>query len=472
MAQSRARGRDIRTDGRSWLNGALGLTLIAGLCLLVVLGLVFALTRQAQRVTGDAFALHHADEGLRAATVVRAQIGLATYMVAVDDALGINSADAIELSLSEANTALDDLSEAMSALGADPSPDVARAVEANQDFATTSEQALAAVTDGDPGRARSLSNEHQDRFEATRSELEGVRQRLAASVEDSDELLGQIETVTLFLVAFLVPAAIILTHRQLVLRQKRQADLESRLEMQRRLGEAREDFIANASHELRTPLTGVIGLAQILADDPAIASSESASELLHLIIAESHDLTRMVEDLLTTARLDAHALHFDFDDLAVEEVVADVVEPLVRAGVGITWDCEPAKVRADGLRTRQVLRNLISNARKYGGGRIEVVGRDEGALYRCDVIDDGEGLPEDLANRIFERYIHRGGRTGVSESVGLGLSIVNALTEGMGGSVVYERVDRKTIFTVRLPTVRGGKLEQVALGERTSAGTS
>jgi signal transduction histidine kinase len=219
-------------------------------------------------------------------------------------------------------------------------------------------------------------------------------------------------------------------------------------------------------------LTGITGLAQILAEDPIISKSENASELLHLIISESNDLARMVEDLLTTARLDAGALHFDFDDISIGDVVQEVVEPLVKAGASISWDCEPASVKADGLRTRQVLRNLLSNARKYGGSNIEILGRIDGRTYRCEVIDDGEGVPDAMAERIFERFVHRG-RTGVSDSVGLGLAIVHALAQGMGGSVVYTRQEGRTVFTVRLPLsdeIEGLDTSYSWIGSKTRAG--
>ncbi|MEJ2089007.1 MAG: histidine kinase dimerization/phospho-acceptor domain-containing protein [Gammaproteobacteria bacterium] len=426
-------------------------TSICGLGLLLILGFVFSLARGSEELSARADQLHNADENLRAATVVRAQVGLATHMLIVDEAFGTNSAAALGLSLSEARSGLQDMERSIAELDESDSSDVAAAVRSSRDFASISREALVAITDGDVQRARSISSRHDEAFQAVRSELETIRGRLAASVASSNEFLGRIRTVAGFLAAFLVPAAVIFIYRGLVVRHKRQAELESRLESERRLNSAREEFIANASHELRTPLTGISGLAQILADDPAIAESENASELLHLIIAESHDLTRMVEDLLTTARLDAGALHFDFDDVAIEEVIGEVVEPLVYAGVEIFVDCEPATIRADGLRTRQVLRNLISNARKYGRSRIEVSGRIDGTAYVCDVIDDGHGVPDQLADRMFERFVHRGGRTAVSDSVGLGLAIVHALVQGMGGSVEYLRTGNRTVFRTRLP---------------------
>jgi signal transduction histidine kinase len=334
------------------------------------------------------------------------------------------------------------------------SVDAGPAVTAARSFAETTESILSTIEQRDAATAGSLSETHTEDFLAVLSSLESTRDGLAASVARSDVFLGRIGTVTRFLVAFLVPAAVIFIYRELLLRQHRQTELEGRLESERRLSRAREEFIANASHELRTPLTGITGLSQILAEDPALARSESASELLHLIISESHDLARMVEDLLTTARLDAGALHFDFDDIPIQDVVREVVDPLIRSGATIHLDCEPASIRADGLRTRQVLRNLLSNAQKYGGPEIEVTGRVDGRTYRCDVVDDGNGVPEAMSERIFERFVHRS-HTGVSDSVGLGLAIVHALAEGMGGSVTYSRDAGKTVFTVRLPMSEG-----------------
>ena len=209
--------------------------------------------------------------------------------------------------------------------------------------------------------------------------MEGVRDGLAVAVARSDAFLGRIGNVARFLVAFLVPAAVIFVYRELLVRQQRQRELEARLESERQLSRSREEFIANASHELRTPLTGITGLAMLLAEDPALSRSEGASELLNLIISESGDLARMIEDLLTTARLDAGALHYNFEDVKFCDEVSEVVEPMTRSGAEISVQCDPGLVRADRLRLRQVLRNLLSNALKYGGSGIEVQGRVEGA---------------------------------------------------------------------------------------------
>ncbi|MFZ0015262.1 MAG: ATP-binding protein, partial [Acidimicrobiia bacterium] len=362
--------------------------------------------------------------------------------------------DPIDLSTFEARLALTDLEDGIDRLDTDGSASADHVIPTARAFAATTKELLTVIDERDVDVARTLSTDHDEQFQELTGELEAVRDGLAESVASSDEFLGRVGTITRFLVAFLVPAAVIFIYRELLMRQHRQTELEGRLESERKLGRAREEFIANASHELRTPLTGITGLALILAEEPSIQRDEHASELMHLIISESNDLARMVEDLLTTARLDAGALQFDFDDIAITDVVREVVDPLVKSGSSISSDCEAAYIRADGLRSRQVLRNLLSNAQKYGGEHIEVIGRTDGRTYRCDIIDDGDGVPDAMADKIFERFVHRG-RSGVSDSVGLGLAIVHALALGMGGSVTYSREAEKTIFSVRLPLADG-----------------
>ena len=240
-------------------------------------------------------------------------------------------------------------------------------------------------------------------------------------------------------------------YRELARRQQRQLELERRLAAERNLAASREDFIANASHELRTPLTGILGMALLLEEEPALQDSEMAHELLSLVISEAGDLSRMVDDLLTTARLDSGALHFAFEDCDIDEETTEAVGTLIRAGMAVAIDTEPGTVRADRLRLRQVFRNLLSNAQKYGGPNIRVEGRIEGATYLWSVIDDGAGVSEAILGRLFRPFIHRGEDVAVTDSVGLGLSIVHALVHGMGGGVTHSRIDDETHFTVRLP---------------------
>jgi signal transduction histidine kinase len=174
----------------------------------------------------------------------------------------------------------------------------------------------------------------------------------------------------------------------------------------------------------------------------------------------------MVDDLLTTARLDAGALHYSFENVPVEEEIEEVVGPMHRGGLDIEVQSVDALIRVDRLRFRQIVRNLVSNARKYGGPNISVSTEvTEGRLVMT-VADNGDGIPADLEERLFQRFLHQGHQPLVLGSVGLGLSIVRALADGMGGSVRYLREDGLTKFVVVMPLVEEARPQATSIAGR------
>jgi len=261
-------------------NRALAVTLVSGLGLILILGLVFSIANGSSQITSNATGLHHADETLLAATVIRAQVGVAVHLAAIDRALGTHSGEAIDLSVFEADAALSDIRtglvelEAEGLLGGDG---VRLMVET---FAGTATEIIDLIETGESDEAQLLATTLDEEFRTLVSQLESVRDELVVAVATSDAFLGRIGNITRFLVAFLVPAAVIFIYRELLVRQQRQRDLEGRLESERQLSRAREEFIANVSHELRTPLTGITGLTMLLAEDPVLSESEGASEFL------------------------------------------------------------------------------------------------------------------------------------------------------------------------------------------------
>ncbi|MCP3992628.1 MAG: hypothetical protein GY724_26390 [Actinomycetia bacterium] len=437
-----------RRRGRRW-DRSLGITIVTGVVLLLVLGLVFAVAQGSKRITTSAGSLHDADEALRSATIVRAQLALASHMVAVDQLNSANSGAALDLSISEATIALGDLGTAIELLAdnefltPDTEPAAAAFIEGSRDL-------IGLIEEWAPAK------EHTTvalpaLFDTMVTEIVAVRDTLSGNVTASDQLLGQIGNVARFLVGFLVPVAVILIYRELVRRQQRQAELETRLDAERQINSAREQFIANASHELRTPLTSIMGLSMLLGENETVHQDPSALELVSIIVGESEDLARMVEDLLTVARLDAGALHYSFEDINITQELNDIAEGAQRAGMAITHHSEDATIRADRLRFRQILRNLLSNAKKYGGPNIRLDGHNDGRTYTIEVIDDGPGIPQHLHHRLFERFIHQGNKVAAKDSVGLGLSIVHSLALDMGGSITYAYTQNESHFTLRLP---------------------
>jgi signal transduction histidine kinase len=428
------------------------LTLGVGVAIILVFALVFSIAFGTQSIAGHASALHNADEALRAATIVRAQAGLATHLAVLEQQFAFGSAEAVDLSLSEVRLALDDVDSALLGLLEDVDDVQATVISSARHFTATTIEILSALEVGDVTLAQQIATAELDTaFRGFVGNLVVERDRQAEAVATANALMGQIGDLARFLVAFLVPTSAIILYRELARRQSRQKELEVRLDTEKELGKARDDFVANASHELRTPLTSILGLAYLIEEDGAAADSPLITEMVGLIISEANDLSRMVDDLLTTARLDAGALHFQLENLNAVDEIKEVVDPLVRAGAAIAIQAEPGQIRSDRLRLRQVIRNLLSNARKYGGANARVVGGQVSGWYEIRVEDDGDGIPDELRERLFQRYLHEGDMPTVLGSVGLGLSIVSALAEGMGGAVWYERNEGWTSFVVRIP---------------------
>jgi signal transduction histidine kinase len=428
-----------------------------GVAIVLVFALVFSVSFGTKGIAAHAGSLHDADEALRAATVARSQGGLSAHLVLLQTEFGFDAAAGLETTTTEARAALNDLDASLAGLEERGLVDESLR-EAATGFRATVAGILDALEAGDLAAARSLANETLDpAFRSLIGYLVVVRDGEAAAVAAANDTMGRIGDLARFLVAFIVPTAVILAYRELARRQQRQSELEVRLQAEQSIGKARDEFVANASHELRTPLTSIFGLAHVLEEDPLVQQSETAPEMVGMIISETHDLSRMVDDLLTTARLDAGALHYQFEHLAVLDEVHEVVEPMRRSGLSVAVDVQPSVVRSDRLRLRQVIRNLLSNASKYGGPRVRIIGRVVSGWYEVRVEDDGEGIPKDLEERLFQRFLHQGDAPLILGSVGLGLSIVRALAEGMGGAVWYERTgDGWTAFVVRVPLAPAG----------------
>lgn len=429
------------------------IALAFGVGLALVFALVFSIAFGSKGVAQHAKTLHAADEALRAATVARAQVGMAAHLVVLQEETGFDAVASAEVAMRDTRFALDDLAAAVADLEAHSADTSASIESAAATFGAAVTELLGLAEAGDSAGLRATLGESFDRdFRLLTDAVVVERDYQASQVAAADDTMGRVGDIARFLVAFVVPLSAVIVYRELTRRQHRQKELEVRLETEQELGKARDEFVANASHELRTPLTSIFGMAHLLEEDEAVRTSPSALEMLGLIISEAHDLNRMVDDLLTTARLDAGALHYQFESLpVVPEVIDEVVEPMRRAGITLEVDCRPALVRSDRLRLRQVVRNLLSNAGKYGGPQIRLLGEEVDGWYEVRVEDNGEGIPPELEARLFQRFLHKGDMPLVLGSVGLGLSIVRALAEGMGGAVWYERRKGWTCFVVRVP---------------------
>jgi two-component system, OmpR family, sensor kinase len=219
-------------------------------------------------------------------------------------------------------------------------------------------------------------------------------------------------------------------------------------------------FIADASHELRTPLAAVRAYAELF-ERGAATRPEDLQRSMSGITRESERMSLLVDDLLLLARLDeGRPLERKPVDLA--QVVGEAVDAarVVEPERPIELSVEPVTVTGDEARLRQVLDNLFANARSHtpAGTPVSVALEKVDGYARLSVADHGPGLSEDEAGRVFERFYRAdGSRARASGGVGLGLSIVAAVTEAHGGTAETEPTPGGgATFVVTLPSSPAG----------------
>lgn len=216
----------------------------------------------------------------------------------------------------------------------------------------------------------------------------------------------------------------------------------------------KDRFIASVGHELRTPLTAVLGFAELLADD-VVTDSGERQDIISSIVSEARDVALIVEDLLVAARADLGVLQVDFVALDIEREVRKLLRSLGRSGhpnVELEVEGEVRNVRSDAARIRQIVRNLVINAFRYGGDNVRAVLRFDAPWLVISVEDDGEGVPHGLEESIFDSYRSAHQRPGLTDAVGLGLAVARMLARLLGGDVTYRRRDGWSVFELRLPT--------------------
>ncbi|MDP9495948.1 MAG: HAMP domain-containing histidine kinase [Actinomycetota bacterium] len=213
----------------------------------------------------------------------------------------------------------------------------------------------------------------------------------------------------------------------------------------------RSQMLGTVSHELRNNLTGMMGLTDVLQSATDMSPSET-KELLGLAHQQAVDASEIVEDLLTASRLESSALSVDVEAVDLNLEVATTVRRFVGEGTQVSIEVEEdvPLARGDSLRVRQILRNLISNAVRYGGSAIHLTTRVAGEHVQVVVSDNGEGVPAEDEATIFLPYRRSINARRDSASVGLGLWICRQLAQAMGGTLEYRRVEESTQFVLTL----------------------
>lgn len=234
----------------------------------------------------------------------------------------------------------------------------------------------------------------------------------------------------------------------------RTEELRSAMARLEGLVRAKDIFIASVSHELRTPLTAVLGFASELASESSRLTPDEVAASARIIAEQATDLSAIIEDLLVAARTDIQAVSVLSEEVAiVDEIhaVIRVMNPADQARIGPVEG--ELLVRADQLRVRQILRNLLNNAVRHGGPHIEIELGALNGFSTVTVLDDGAGIPPEFQAGMFEPYFHGVGDPGQPASIGLGLAVSRFLARLMEGEVDFVPQATGTGIRLSLPAV-------------------
>jgi signal transduction histidine kinase len=202
---------------------------------------------------------------------------------------------------------------------------------------------------------------------------------------------------------------------------------------------AHKSLLANASHELRSPLARIRLGVELLSTDPSAARRDELAR-------DIAELDQLIDEILLASRLEGVAA----PELEPVDLTALVAEECARVGAGL--EAVPKQVRGNARLLQRLVRNLIENALRYGGGRAEVVLRGVPGAVELDVLDRGPGIDESERERVFEPFYRARGASESSGGVGLGLSLVRQIALQHGGHVhCLPRAGGGSVFRVTLP---------------------
>lgn len=218
-------------------------------------------------------------------------------------------------------------------------------------------------------------------------------------------------------------------------------------EQARQFDQLKLNFVAIASHELRTPATSIYGALTTLVQRLELPP-ETREELIQMAYQQSDRMRRLIEQLLDLSRLDARAIRVVPHPIVLSSVLAEIVSGSVPQGLRADVDVPPDLAAvADPLALERVLTNLLTNAVRHGAAPIRLSAVRKDANLRISVEDSGSGVPEELRDRLFDRF----SRADSGVGSGLGLAIARAYAHAMGGELFYREGAPGARFELVIP---------------------
>jgi signal transduction histidine kinase len=216
---------------------------------------------------------------------------------------------------------------------------------------------------------------------------------------------------------------------------------------------SKDQFLASVSHEIRTPLTSVLGFASVLKAEPDQLSTADGREIVDLIQNQALEVADLVEDLLVAARAEIDAISV----LQIPVSLKDEIQSVLSARLGsnqsdIFVATNPNhRAIADPTRVRQIIRNLLTNALRYGGEQITITTHRDGPEVLVVFSDNGEGVPQELRRRVFDPYESGDPAKAAPDSIGLGLAVSRQLARLMDGDLTLRADLGGATFQLSLP---------------------
>jgi signal transduction histidine kinase len=234
--------------------------------------------------------------------------------------------------------------------------------------------------------------------------------------------------------------------------------LEESLAHLTEMNRLKDDFVAAVSHELRTPLTSIQGYVKTLLRPNVVWPPDQQRDFMQTIDRQADRLRNLIEDLLTVSRIEADRDAPDLTSLSIPVMSQEIADDRGFTQshlLAIEFDDDFPEVLTDESMVHQVIANLIDNAVKYTpeGSTITIRGRVEGTSVVISVSDKGEGIPQDLHDKIFERFyqIDQSSTRQVG-GTGLGLYICRKLAGAVGGDLWLESSGPEgSVFSFRIP---------------------
>jgi K+-sensing histidine kinase KdpD len=236
--------------------------------------------------------------------------------------------------------------------------------------------------------------------------------------------------------------------------------LSARYDAEQRATALRDAFTGVISHELRTPITTIYGMSQVLRQRHETMDPETRRQAIADIEAEADRLRRLAEDLLVLSRAEGGRLDLARDPLVIRHVIRQAVEGEAKRWPDHNFTADVPLdlplVLGEELHVGQVMQNLLGNAAKYSakGSSVAVRARAEDGGVTILVLDEGEGLPAESSEQLFELFYRAPEAARRASGAGIGLFVCRQLVEGMGGRIwARSREGRGAEFGFWLPAL-------------------